>query len=60
MFTVSLPFLDATGKLTPFVVEALAAGATSAHDPDDAAKIVLIFEDEDARDAFAELIEDLD
>lgn len=55
MHTISLPFYDETG-LTPLVIEAMAAGATSANDPNNPDKIILTFESETARNAFADAI----
>ena len=53
MNTVTLPFLDHTGTLTPLVIEALADGATSDHHPTEADMILLTFPTKIAAKAFA-------
>ena len=45
MTTITLPFYDETGKLTPLIVAAMANGATSDHG-EEADTIVLTFADE--------------
>lgn len=55
MFTVTLPFYDLNGCLSPLVIDALEAGAISANDPSDADKITLSFEDEADAKHFATL-----
>jgi hypothetical protein len=51
--TISLPFYDDSGTLTPAVISAMLAGATSALDPVDRTRIILTFATDAARDAFA-------
>lgn len=54
-FIVSLPFLDHTGALSPLVIDAIDAGALSAHDPNDADRITLTFADHGEAESFATL-----
>lgn len=59
MHNIYLPFLDNTGQLTPLVIAAMAAGATSDHNPDTLGLITLSFDDEEALEAFAEAVDAL-
>lgn len=59
MHTIYLPFLDETGALTPLVIAAMAAGATSDHEPDSPGVITLSFDDEEAFEAFSQAVDAL-
>jgi hypothetical protein len=48
MNTISLPFIDLDGTLSPLVISAMEQGATSARDPQNEDLIVLTFADADA------------
>lgn len=48
MKTVSLPTRDATGELSPLVLEAINAGATASLDPTDVHNTLLMTFDKDA------------
>nr|WP_165388523.1 hypothetical protein [Sphingomonas populi] len=52
-----MPFLDDSGKLTPLVVAAMAAGATSSLVTTDHNQIILTFATQADRDAFAAKID---
>lgn len=54
--TVDLPYYDHTGKLTPLIVAAMNAGATSDHHATDPNKIVLSFAKAADVDAFAKSV----
>lgn len=56
MTTISLPSLDHDGTLSGPVIQALADGATSDRDPNDADKIILTFPTKAAAKSFATLI----
>lgn len=54
--TIQLPFLDTTGTLSPHVLEAMLAGATSDNDPASPDHIILTFKNAKDAAAFAKLV----